>query len=74
MMKFLTKHLNDARAGYFKHFVYATGLNFYSLLIFITGTIHAFFPFWFEYTPYKIAKHIVDITEKNFIHENKQNS
>lgn len=70
-MKKLTKHLIDAKVGYFKHFAYATALNFYSLLIFITGTIHAFFPFLFEYTPYKIAKKIVEITEKNFIHKDK---
>lgn len=69
MLNFLTKHLNDAKVSYLKHLVYATALNFYSLGIFITGTIHAFFPFWFEYTPYKIAKKIVDITEKNFIHD-----
>lgn len=68
-MDFLTKHLKDAKVGYFRHFVYATALNFYSLLIFITGTIHAFFPWWFKYTPYKIAKKITDITENNFIHK-----
>jgi hypothetical protein len=70
-MSYFTKHLKDAKTGYLKHFLYATGLNFYSLLIFITGTLHAFFPFWFEYTPYKIAKKIVDITENNFIHDKK---
>lgn len=69
MLNFLTKHLKQARTSYLRHLVYATALNFYSLGIFITGTIHAFCPFFFEYTPYKIAKKIVELTEANFIHK-----
>lgn len=67
MFDFLTRHLKLAKTNFFTHFLYATALNFYSLGIFITGTIHAFFPFLFEYTPYNIAKKICEITEKNFI-------
>ena len=60
------KHLQKANTGYFKHLVYAMYFNFIALLVFITGTIHAIFPFVFEYTPYKLAKIITDGTEKHF--------
>jgi len=59
------KHLTKVNSGYFKHLYYATKFNFVSLLIFITGTIHSIFPFVFAYTPYKLAKYIVDETEKH---------
>lgn len=59
-------HLTKIKSGYFKHFLYATWFNFLALVIFITGTIHSIFPFLFAYTPYKIAKYIVENTEKNF--------
>jgi hypothetical protein len=40
--------------------------NFLALLVFVTGTIHAFVPFVFAFTPYKLAKKITDGTEKQF--------
>jgi hypothetical protein len=62
-----TKHLRKIKAGYFKHFAYATYYNFLALLVFITGTIHSIFPFVFAFTPYNLAKKIVDGTEKHLI-------
>ena len=61
------KHLRKIKTGYLKHFVYATYYNFLALLVFITGTIHSILPFMFALTPYKLAKKIVDGTERNFI-------
>ena len=49
--------LNTSHAMYF---------NILALLVFITGTIHAIFPFLFAFTPYKLAKKITDGTEKHF--------
>jgi hypothetical protein len=66
------KHLKNVKTGYFKHLAYATYYNFLALLIFITGTIHSIFPFMFALTPYRIAKKIVDGTEKNFIQHSKR--
>jgi hypothetical protein len=60
------KHLQEVRTTYFKHFIYANYYNFLALLVVITGVIHSIFPFWFEFTPYRLAKLIVDGTEKNF--------
>jgi len=60
-------HLRQARTTYFKHFVYASYYNWLAVLIVITGVIHSVFPFWFEFTPYRLAKKIVDSTERNFI-------
>lgn len=65
------KHLNKANTGYFKHFFYAMYYNLLALLVFITGTIHAIFPFLFAFTPYKLAKKITDGTEKHFRKRNK---
>lgn len=62
----MIKHLKDVKAGYLKHFLYATYFNIIALLIFITGTIHAFFPWWFVETPYKLAKLIVTEAEQVF--------
>ena len=59
------KHLSKVKVGYLKHFMYATYFNFLALLIFITGVIHSVFPFMFAFTPYKLAKKIVDGTEKH---------
>jgi len=67
MTWFKKKHLQDAKTGYFKHFAYASYFNLLALLVFITGVIHSVFPFLFPYTPYKLAKKIVDGTEKHFI-------
>ena len=60
-----TEHLNKTSSGYFKHFTYAMYYNYLALLVFVTGLIHAFIPFLFPYTPYKLAKKITDGTEKN---------
>jgi hypothetical protein len=62
-------HLRRARTTYFKHFVYASYYNWLAVLIVVTGVIHSVFPFWFEFTPYHLAKKIVDGTEKNFIND-----
>jgi hypothetical protein len=59
-------HLKSAGTTYFKHFVIASYYNFLAVLIVITGLIHSVFPFWFEFTPYRLAKKIVDGTERNF--------
>jgi len=59
-------HLKKIKTGYFKHFYYAMYFNILALLVFITGTIHAIFPFLFAFTPYKLAKKITDGTEKHF--------
>jgi hypothetical protein len=59
-------HLKKINSSWTKHFLYASYYNFLALLIFITGVIHSVFPFLFEFTPYKLAKKIVEGTEKNF--------
>ena len=66
------KHLQKAGANYFKHFFYATYYNFLALLVFITGTIHSIIPWVFAFTPYRLAKKIVDGTERNFIKDTKK--
>jgi phage shock protein PspC (stress-responsive transcriptional regulator) len=60
-------HLKRANTTYLKHLVYASYYNWLAVLIVVTGVIHSVFPFWFEFTPYRLAKKIVDSTEKNFI-------
>tara|TARA_B100001287_G_C22665232_1_gene522483 strand:+ start:1347 stop:1553 length:207 start_codon:yes stop_codon:yes gene_type:complete len=59
-------HLKKVKSNYFKHFFYAMYFNILALLVFITGTIHAIFPFIFPFTPYRLAKKITDGTEKHF--------
>lgn len=59
-------HLKKANSNYFKHYIIAIGYSFLGLAVFITGIIHAFFPFMFGFTPYKIAKKITDGTERHF--------
>lgn len=61
------KHLKDINVGYFKHFFYANYFNFLAILIIVTGLIHSIFPFLFAFTPYRLAKKIVDGTERQFI-------
>jgi len=63
------EHLRKAKSSYIKHFIYANYYNGIAILIVITGIIHSIFPFIFEFTPYKLAKKIVDGTEKNFKHD-----
>ena len=60
-------HLKDVNSGYFKHLVIAMYFNTLLLIAVITGTIHAFFPFLFAFTPYNLAKRVVDKTEEYFI-------
>ncbi len=59
-------HLKKIKSSWFKHFLYASYFNFIALLVFITGFIHSIFPWIFAFTPYKLAKKIVDGTEKQF--------
>jgi hypothetical protein len=60
-------HLKKINSSWIKHFSYASYFNFLALLIFITGFIHSIVPWLFAFTPYKLAKKIVDETEKQFI-------
>ena len=64
------KHLRKAKSNYFKHLYYAMYFNVLALLVFITGTIHAFLPFMFAFTPYKLAKKITYGTERTFKRDN----
>jgi len=61
------QHLKDVNSGYFKHFFYANYFNLLAVLILITGVIHSLFPFLFPFTPYRLAKKIVDETECHFL-------
>jgi hypothetical protein len=65
-MKLDFNHLKKAKTTYWKHLAYAMYYNWLALLVFITGMIHAIFPFLFPFTPYKLAKKITDGTERNF--------
>ena len=65
-MDFDTDHLKKIESSWIKHFFYASYFNFLALLIFFTGVIHSFLPWIFAFTPYKLAKKIVDETEKQF--------
>ena len=65
-MDFDTDHLKKVDSSWIKHFLYASYFNFLALLIFLTGVIHSFLPWIFAFTPYKLAKKIVDGTEKQF--------
>jgi hypothetical protein len=47
----------------------AMKFNLMLLIAVITGTIHAFFPFLFAFTPYRLAKRVVNETEKYFVHD-----
>ncbi len=60
-------HLKEIKCGYFRHCYMAMYFNLLLLLAVITGIIHAFFPFLFPFTPYKLAKKVTDGTEKYFI-------
>lgn len=62
------KHLSKVGHSYYVHLKYAMYFNLIALLVFITGTIHAFIPWVFAYTPYRLAKKITDGTEKHFGH------
>ena len=59
-------HLKKIKSSWLKHFLYASYFNLIALLVFITGFIHSIFPWIFAFTPYKLAKKIVDGTEKQF--------
>lgn len=63
------KHLKEAKTTYLKHLIYATYFNILAVGIVITGIIHSIFPFLFEFTPYRLAKKIVDGTEEHFKHD-----
>ena len=66
------KHLKKINSSWLKHFLYASYFNFLALLIFITGVIHSIFPWIFVFTPYTLAKKIVDGTEKQFGSDTKK--
>ena len=60
------KHLRETKSTYLKHFVYASYFNILAIGIVITGIIHSVFPFLFEFTPYNLAKKIIDDTDRHF--------
>lgn len=59
-------HLKQTNSSYIKHFIYATWFNILAIGIVVTGIIHSVFPNLFEFTPYRLAKKIVEGTEKHF--------
>ncbi len=59
-------HLKDSNSTYIKHFVYASYYNLLAVMIVITGVIHSIFPCLFKFTPYNLARKIVQGTEENF--------
>lgn len=60
-------HLKEVNSGYFRHLFLALYLVSILILSVITGLIHAVVPFLFPFTPYLLAKKVVDDTEKYFI-------
>ena len=60
-------HLKKVNSSYFKHLFIALYFVSITLISAFTGLIHAFFPFIFPFTPYNLAKKVVDGTEKYFI-------
>ena len=60
-------HLRKANSHYLRHFVFAMWFNVLALALLITGIVHAFLPWLFPFTPYRLAKKIVQATEKYFI-------
>lgn len=71
-MDFDFYHLKKIKTNWIKHFLYASYFNFLALLIFLTGLIHSVLPMVFALTPYKLAKKIVNETEKQFITDPKK--
>tara|TARA_B100000927_G_C16425770_1_gene453367 strand:- start:433 stop:654 length:222 start_codon:yes stop_codon:yes gene_type:complete len=71
-MDFDFNHLKKIKSSWLKHFLYANYYNFIALMVFITGFIHSIFPWIFAFTPYKLAKKIVDGTEKQFGRNSKK--
>lgn len=68
MDKFIDfNHLKEVNSGYFKHMFIALYLVWLLFLSFITGLIHAIFPFLFPFTPYHLAKKVVTKTEEYFL-------
>jgi hypothetical protein len=63
-------HLKQTKSSYVKHFIYASYFNIIAIGIVLTGIIHSIFPSVFPYTPYRLAKKIVEETERNFINDN----
>lgn len=61
-------HINKIKSDYFTHCYLAMKFNCMLLIAVITGTIHAFFPFLFAFTPYRLAKKVVNETERYFVH------
>jgi hypothetical protein len=60
-------HLNKINSNYFKHLVIALYLVLLLFSAAIIGLIHAFIPFIFPFTPYKISKKVVKYTESYFL-------
>lgn len=62
-------HLKDTNSTWTKHFLYASYYNLLGILMILTGIIHSVFPFLFRFLPYRLAKMIVEGTEKHFKHD-----
>lgn len=60
-------HLKEVKSDYFSHLFIALFFVFITFISAITGLIHAFFPFLFPFTPYLLAKKVVNGTEKYFM-------
>ena len=60
------KHLQRAHTGYLKHLAYASYYNLLALGVLVTGIIHSIIPWLLPFTPYNLAKKIVNGTERNF--------
>jgi uncharacterized membrane protein len=59
-------HLTKVKSGYFRHLFIALYLVALLFAAAFTGLIHAFLPFVFPFTPYKLAKKVVKYTEEYF--------
>ena len=59
-------HLTQIKSTYLNHFLYATWFSLLAVGIVITGVIHSIFPNVFPFTPYRLAKKIVEGTEQHF--------
>ena len=67
-MAYISNHLDNAKSSYFAHMKTGSGMIFYSLLVFITSTIHAILPFAFEQTSAKVARKLSSLVDETFEH------
>ena len=66
MKNFFTKHPKKIGESYFMHFIKAFTFGLSLLTISLMAFVHAFFPFFFEYsTSYKIEKLHKKLNDRN---------